>query len=459
MDQNQNNEQFEHSVQPEQMPVKSTPRQVPVSSAVVMCVFAVILACMVTAFAYTASYDLKVYQLNKDYNTAVQAMTEAYEAKLAAIDEQLKNYGEIAADLREIDELYRAAFPGEIDENAIRNYAIKGYVAGTGDRYGFYYSPEEAEALMNEVNGETDGIGISVIYDAERGSIEVIQVVSDSPAEKAGILVGDCIAYVIDNDGTEKAVAEIGYDVALNILRGKAGTEAKFTGFRDSDGDGVYTEHDFSIERAHVDALSVSYHVYEPDNTIGVIQITGFDKKTPGQFYAAVDELKKSGVEKLIFDVRNNPGGDKDAVCDVLDYLLPEGPLFRTVNAAGEYTVDVESDKRFLDMPMAVVMNSATASAGELFAAAIKDYDAGKLVGTTTYGKGSMQTITPVFDDGSLLRLTVALYCPPTSDNYDGVGIAPDIEVELDEALKDKNFYKYTDAEDNQLRAAAESFK
>lgn len=433
-------------------------KKISVLNAALICVFAAVLSAMGTILAYRGYFDIQMHNLNKQYTEAMDSMNEAYEAKLAAIDEQIAEYGEIAADLRDIDEMYRSMFPGEIDSVSVRDFAIRGYVAGTGDRYGFYYSPEEAEALMNEVKGETDGVGINVIYDASKGCIEVISIVSDSPAEKAGIAVGDYIAYVITEDGERESVAEIGYEVALTKLRGAEGTEAKFVVFRDSDGDGVYDEKEYSIKRAKVDSLSVTYHVYEPDSSIGVVQISGFDKKTPEQFRNAVESLRKSGVQKLIFDVRNNPGGDKDAVCDVLDYLLPEGVLMRTVNAAGEYSVVAKSGADFLDMPMAVVMNEQTASAGELFSAAIKDYGAGKLVGTTTYGKGSMQSIVPVFDDGSLLRLTVALYCPPTSENYDGVGITPDIEAPLDEALEDKNFYKYTDAEDNQLRAAAESF-
>lgn len=433
-------------------------KKISVLNAALICVFAVILSSMGTILAYRGYFDAQMHELNRVYAEAVDSMTETYEAKLAAIDEQIAEYGEIAADLRDIDELYRSMYPGDIDSVSVRDFAIRGYVAGTGDRYGFYYPPEEAKALMNEVNGETDGIGINVIYDADKGVIEVISVVPDSPAEKAGIIIGDYIAFIINEDGEKESVSEIGYDAAITKMRGAAGTKAKFSVLRDGDGDGVYDEKEYSIERAKVDSLSVSYHVYEPDSSIGVIQISGFDKKTPKQFREAVDSLKESGVRKLIFDVRNNPGGDKDAVCEVLDYLLPEGVLMRTVDASGEYTVIAESDADFLDMPMAVVMNGQTASAGELFSAAIKDYGAGKLVGTTTYGKGSMQSIVPAFDDGSLLRLTVALYCPPTSENYDGVGITPDVRIEIDEALKDKSFYKYTDAEDNQLRAAAESF-
>lgn len=434
-------------------------KKISIWTTAMICIFAVILSSMGTVLFFKASYNKQLHELNKEYTAAADKLNDAYEAKLAAIDEQIAEYGEIAADLRDIDEMYREMFPGTLDSELLKNYAIKGYVAGTGDRYGFYYSPEEAEALMNEVNGESDGIGISVIYDADNGCIEVISVNPDSPAEESGIAVGDYIAYVKNGDGEELYVPEIGYDAALSYLRGESGTLAEFTVLRDGDGDNVYEKIDFSIERAPIESVSVSYHIYEPDSTVGVIRITSFDKKTPEQFIHAVEELRSAGAEKLVFDVRNNPGGDKDAVCDVLDYLLPEGPIMRTVDAEGNYTVVSSSDKDYLDMPMAVVMNSGTASAGELFAAAIKDYDCGKLVGDVSYGKGSMQSILPVFDDGSLLKLTVSLYCPPVSENYDGVGITPDVSEPIDEALEGKNIFKYTDAEDNQLRAAVNTFE
>lgn len=434
-------------------------KKISIPAAAMITVFGVIASAMTTYIVAQEAFNSKLHERNKDYSELLEEYEAAYEEELDAIREQMAEYGEIAADISEIDRIYRQYYPGELDSESLRNYAIQGFIAGTGDRYGYYYAPDDAEVLMNDVQGETDGIGISVIYDTDAGCIEVIDVNPDSPAEKAGIRVGDYISYVVNDDGTKDAVPEIGYEVALTRLQGKAGTEAKFIVFRDDDGDGVYDELEFAIERAHIDAVSVTYHVYEPDSSIGVIRISNFDGNTPEQFYDAVESLRQSGVTKLIFDVRYNPGGDKDAVCDVLDYLLPEGPILRTLDAEGNYTTQETSGESFLDMPMAVVMNSGTASAGELFAAAIKDYGAGKLVGDQTYGKGSIQSIMPVFDDGSLLKITYALYCPPFSDNYDGVGITPDVEMPLDEALLEKSFYKITDAEDNQLRAAAETFE
>ncbi|MBE6708227.1 MAG: PDZ domain-containing protein, partial [Ruminococcaceae bacterium] len=362
-------------------------KKISVGAVVVICIIITIVSSMTT-----------VVFLGESFNSRLNELNEKYLDKMSVIEEQMAEFGDIAADLRYIDQLYREMYPGELDNDQLRNYAIKGFVAGSGDRYGFYYSPDEAEELMNSISGETDGIGINVIYDADKGCIEIISVNEDSPADKAGVKTGDYIAYVVSVDGEKEAVAEIGYDAALSRMKGKAGTKAEFTVFRDDDGDGVYDELDFVVERAHIDAVSIDHHIYEPDKTIGIIRITGFDKKTPEQFFAAVDALKAEGAEKLIFDVRYNPGGDKDAVCEILDYLVPEGPLLRTVDAEGNYTVDMTSGKSELNMPMAVVTNSGTASAGELFAAAIRDYGKGKLVGETTYGKGSMQSIIPVFD-------------------------------------------------------------
>lgn len=434
-------------------------KKISVWTTVVITVFAVVMSSMLTVIFLRGDYNAKLIEEVAEYDKQFNEVKGQYESKLAAIDEQMKEYGEIAADISEIDRFYREMYPGELDTESLRKYAIKGFVAGTGDRYGIYYAPDEAKALMESVNGEGEGIGVNVIYDAETGCIEVLSVNPDSPAEKAGIIDGDLIAYVIDEKGERLPVPELGYDIALGMLRGEAGTKAKFVVFRDEDGDKIFDEKQFEIERAAIETVSVSSWQYEPDPTVGVIRITGFDRKTPEQFKAAVTALKDQGAKKMVFDVRYNPGGDKDAVCQVLDYLLPEGPLLRTVDAKGNYTVDMTSDASFLDMPMAVIVNSGTASAGELFAAAIRDYGAGKLVGDTTYGKGSMQSIVPVFDDGSLLKMTVALYCPPKTENYDGVGLVPDVKEPIDEALKDKSFYKYTDSEDNQLRAAVKTFE
>ena len=170
----------------------------------------------------------------------------------------------------------------------------------------------------------------------------------------------------------------------------------------------------------------------------------------------AVETLTAEGCEKLVIDLRYNPGGELSSIVTTLDYILPEGPIIRIFDANGKEVDAYYSESGELDVPMAVLVNENTASAAELFTAAVRDYDKAVIVGTTTYGKGCMQSTIPL-SDGGAVTVTNHMYNPPFSDNYHGVGIVPDVEVELDESLEDKNFYKITDEEDNQLTAAVEA--
>lgn len=368
-----------------------------------------------------------------------------YEAKLR--EAALKD-NDFNVKLSAIDSMYKNQYYGEIDEEKLTDYLLKGYVAGTGDRYGAYYNRDEFTDLMADSNASMQGIGVNVIYNADYGLIEVINVMPDSPALEAGMQPGDLIVTV----GEEKeSVLELGYDVAVNKLRGEAGTFAVFTVAR---GEGYSETVDFKIERGYVTEQTVMHHILEDDTSIGIIKIIQFDAGTPDQFFSAVKELGDSGVEKYIFDVRYNPGGNLDSITKILDFLLPEGPIIRTVDkAGGEETL--YSDKNEFTAPMAVLTNGSTASAAELFASALKDYDKAVLVGKTTYGKGSMQQIVPL-PDGSALRMTYKMYFPPFSEGYDGVGITPDVDIDMDSALANKNIYKITDREDTQLQAAIE---
>ena len=215
---------------------------------------------------------------------------------------------------------------------------------------------------------------------------------------------------------------------------------------------------EFSIERGHYSEQTVLSRLYSKDTSVGVIRISQFEGVTPEQFKNAVSELTAEGAKKLIVDLRNNPGGDRDSICQVLDCILPEGPLLRVKKSDGEIEVTNTSDASCIDIPIAVVVNGNTASAAELFTSAMRDYGRAKIVGTTTYGKGCMQTFYPL-SDGSVFKVTTAMYYPPYSDNYDGVGIVPDREVVLDESLHGKSLYVITDEEDNQLAAAYDILK
>ncbi len=348
--------------------------------------------------------------------------------------------------LATIDQLYRAYYYNDLDDEQLNEYILRGYIAGTGDRYGDYFTVEEYQTLTADTNAEMQGIGVSVIYNADYGLIEVISVMPDSPALEAGVEPGDLIVYV----GEEReSVAELGYTMAVSKMQGKAGTMAVFTVLRGRD----YSETvEFSIERGYVTEVTVLSHICTTDPTVGIIKITGFDLGTPEQFKAAVEELRGAGATRLVFDVRYNPGGDLTSITDILDFLLPEGPIIRTVDKAGNAET-ISSDKNELDMPMAVLANESTASAAELFTSALQDYEKAVFVGKTTYGKGSMQSIIRL-GDGSAVKLTTRMYFPPFSESYEGIGIVPDLDVDMSEAVAGKNIYKITDDEDTQLQAA-----
>ena len=365
------------------------------------------------------------------------ALSNKYQSELNELTISQDMYAKLAA----VDELYRTLYIGEIDEKTLTDNLIRGYVLGTGDKYAYYLDEEQFAEMMASNNAELQGIGIMVIY--QNDMIEIISVMPDSPALDAGLEPGDIIAYV-DGD----SVAELGYTAAVNRLQGEAGTLAEFTVQR---GDELI---DYSIERGYVNEQSVMYHVYEPDPTIGIVKILSFNLGTPEQFKSACEELIAGGVTKFVFDVRYNPGGDLESITEILDYLLPEGPIVRIVDADGNEDVRY-SDASELDMPMCVLVNSSTASAAELFSSALQDYDKAELVGTVTYGKGTMQTIIRLADNTGI-GISYRMYNPPYSDNYEGVGVQPDYVVEMDESVADKNIYKITDAEDTQLQKAIE---
>ena len=395
-------------------------------------------------------FMLAYVALDANFKAEKKSLDDAYKEQVGEIKEQYSEFDKYTK-LLELDDIFRNNYIGDIDDGELVDMVLRGYVAGTGDKYGDYYTAEEMEELLSDLDGNVKGIGVSVIYNADIGAIEILNVMPDSPAEKYGLLPGDLIVGVGNGDDAV-SVASLGYDIAVSRIRGEVGTNAEFVILRD----GEYI--DCSVTRAEVTEQTVMSHVYALDGTVGVIRITSFDKKTYAQFVNAVADMKKAGCTSLVVDLRNNPGGELGAICSVLDFLLPEGPIVRTVDKAGNEQVIAESTKACLGMPMSVVVNGSTASAAELFTSAVMDYKIATVVGTKTYGKGCMQTIG-YLSDGSGYRITYRMYNPPFSDNYDGIGITPDQIVELDPALEKINPYKYTDEEDNQLAAAVAALK
>ena len=376
----------------------------------------------------------------------------------------------------------------EADEDAMMASALKAYVEATGDRYAYYYTAEEYAEYQQANAGQTEGIGINIIYTEApvKGKntpvIKVINVIEDSPAASSGLRVGDLI-YGVGIDKDMKTVAELGYDIALSSLKGEAGTDAAFTVWR-PDGD-ASKELEFSIKRAAVTSESVYSRVHSSDPSVGIVKILQFDLTTPKNFTAAMDELIEAGCTKFVFDVRYNPGGDLKSIQAVLSYFLHEGDVvIRTTYKDGTEKIDKVAVAEYGDsyagcsvskedigkyrrdgFEFAVLCNGSTASAAELFTATFRDYGLGTIVGTTTYGKGSMQSIFSLWRYGysGALKLTVAKYFSGANggynDGYDGIGIEPDAVCELSEEAASKNIYELSDDEDDQLKKALESFE
>jgi carboxyl-terminal processing protease len=271
--------------------------------------------------------------------------------------------------------------------------------------------------------------------------IEVVAVMPGSPAEAGGMLAGDYI-YKVEGE----FISALGYGESVNRIKGEKGTTVNLTVLRDG------SELELSFMRQEVRTQSVKYRMAAPD--IGYIRITQFNKETPDGFLAAVNELESEGALKYIFDVRFNPGGDLEGVTKTLDLLLPEGPIIRYTYKNGAEEI-ISSDEGEIIAPMAVLMNESTASAAELFCAALKDYEKAVLIGAKTFGKGTMQGIYPLSDRVTAFKISNAVYSPPFGECYDGIGIYPHIEAGLPEdLLKTKRFENITDEEDTQLAVA-----
>ncbi|MBO5286666.1 MAG: S41 family peptidase [Clostridia bacterium] len=414
----------------------------------VITLLAIIITFLVTYVCMANDFLAQREALEEQYNERVDALGDfASIAKLyESLPEELKNI-EMYKKLAYIDMYYRSKYTGVIDEDEIVYTVANGYISGTGDMYGEYYTADDFEAVMNDSAGNKVGIGVYVSLDVDTGYIKILSVMKDGPAYKAGLLHGDIITHV---EGI--SVAEVGYYSAVDLVAGDDGTEVKITVIRDGN------TLDFTMKRAKVETETVFYHKYALDNKIGVIRIVEFNDAMPAQFKSAVSQLLTDGCTSLVFDMRNNPGGTLGSVVEVLDYLLPEGDLVYIKNARGEVMQKYTSDAGYINVPMAVLTNGNTASAAELFTSALMDYDKAVIVGEKTYGKGCGQSVL-MLPDGSGLRLTTFLYDPPRSENYNGIGITPDIVVELSEALKDTHHFEYTDENDNQLKVACDALK
>lgn len=346
--------------------------------------------------------------------------------------------------LSELKALVDEKFIGEIDWKVAEDTAAAGMIAGLGDRWSYYMSAENYESYLEQMANSYVGVGITV-KEREDRYLDILEVMKGSPAEGAGLVAGGIVIRVGEQD-----ISEVGINGATGLIKGEEGTEVTLTVRYDG------VDREYTMTRALFN-VTVAWGQMLEDH-IGMVTIENFDGRCAEETIAAIEELLEQGATKLVFDVRNNPGGYKTELCKVLDYLLPEGPLFRSEYYDGKVQVD-ESDAKCLDVPMAVLVNAESISAAEFFAAALDEYEAATVVGEQTIGKGYFQQSYRL-SDGSAVGLSVGRYTTPNGVSLTDVGITPDVTVEVDEELFWQIYYgNVAWEEDPQILAAVEVLK
>lgn len=350
--------------------------------------------------------------------------------------------------LEETLQNFRAAFEkeyiGEIDDEAMVESAIKGYVSGLGDEYTTYYTKEEMEDLMEETEGNYVGIGIYISAYKESNEIVIIKPMEGSPAEEAGLLPGDIITKV---DGVEYNGDTI--DEMTNKIKGPEGTKVKVEIKRNGQTQEIEVERR-KILISHIDSKII-------EDNIGYISISDFEGGCAQEFEENYKNLEEQGIESLIIDIRNNGGGLVDEAIAILELITNKGSTLLITTDKNEAEEVTKSEKDpIINMPIVLLVNEYSASASEIMAGALKDNNKATLVGTTTYGKGVIQKVYPL-TDGSGLKMTTNEYFTPNHNKINKIGIDPDEEIDLPEEIKYQT--NIPAEEDTQLQKAIEILK
>lgn len=412
---------------------------------------------LLTAFAglIIVGMSLGIFLIGR---TAIDGPQQAAESNQAENQDGSLDLNRITKKITTLQQIIDKYYLFDEDATKVEDWIYKGMMYGLNDPYTTYYTAEEYQKLSEDTEGEYHGIGVMISQNRSTGIITVIKVFKDTPAAEAGMRPGDVLYKVGDMEVT-------GMDMDILVkdyIKGIDGSEVALTVFRQDEGEYV----DLKMERRNVTVQTVEYQMLE--DRVGYVAVSQFDVVTADQFKAAVDDLEKQGMKKLLVDLRNNPGGVLDAVVDMLDYILPDDliiegdkDLVRTNTEAtllvymadknGKGGQEYASDGHSLDIPLAVLVNGESASASEVFTGAMKDYGRATVVGTKTFGKGIVQNLIPL-DNGTAIKMTTAHYYTPSGFDLHGKGIEPDVEVELKEELK--NQITVDVKEDNQIQAA-----
>ncbi len=363
---------------------------------------------------------------------------------LVGSDDTTKELFQIMRKVNYLEQYIEAYYLNEIDEQDMGEGIYKGLLESLDDPYSVYYTEEEYADLFEKTTGTYCGIGAVVSQDINTGIITIVEPYEGSPAAEAGLLPGDTIYKVEGKEVTGEDLSQV-----VSNMKGEEGTDVHISILR-----GGSEIIEVTITRRQIEIDTIDYEML--DNSIGYIEVSSFDGVTDEQFREALIDLESMGQKGLIIDLRGNGGGRLDTVVDMLDRMLPEGVIVSTKTKDGTGETFNSTDEEQFNKPLIVLIDGNSASASEVFAGAIQDYEVGKLVGTTSFGKGIVQTIFTL-EDGSAVKLTTSEYFTPKGRNIHGDGLRPDVEVELKEELLTKlNVEK---SEDNQIQTAIEELE
>lgn len=358
----------------------------------------------------------------------------------------IDRYQPIIRKLATIQAVLDEYYVGELDRYQLQEGIYKGFISGVGDAYTTYYTQKEYNEFKEETSGVYNGIGIQMSLEQEHNSIVISKVFEGSPAEEAGLLPQDQIIKVEGKNVSGKE-----FEIIRELIAGgEKGTYASISIFRPSDN----KIHELSVRRENISYPTVNFKSLSDD--IAYIQMTRFDELTYEQFKEALKKSKEQNAQGIILDLRDNPGGLLRVAKDIVDELIPKGIIVSTKDKNGEGT-EYYADDQYIDTPLVVLINRNSASASEVVAGALKDYERAKLVGETTFGKGIVQTIIPL-SDGSAIKLTTSQYFTPSGVCIQGIGIDPNVEVSLSPSKMIKRAV-LEEAEDEQLQKAIEVLK
>ena len=338
-----------------------------------------------------------------------------------------------------LEKMIDQEYLGEVDNAEMAEGIYAGLVYGLGDVYSRYYTADEYAQETASTDGAYAGIGVS-IQKNKNGGVQIAECYEGGPGAEAGLQTGDVITAINDTDVTDMELSDV-----VSLIRENKDKTIVLTVFRENE----EKSREISVDVTDVELPSVFGEML--DKKTGYIQITQFTGVTLQQYKDMFAELKDKGMERLVIDLRDNPGGLLTSVCDILREILPEGLIVYTEDKYGNREEETCDGKHQLDMPLAVLVNENSASASEIFAGAVQDHEVGTIVGTTTYGKGVVQELRQL-SDGSAVKLTVSNYYTPNGNSINKVGIKPDVEVKLAAELLNKD--EITHEEDNQLQKA-----